>query len=607
MRLKTAIKTICMTMLCSMALLVASCSDNKSESDAPGYGTVTGIVTDELQTPIEGVGVIVEKSEISATTDASGAFTLKDVPMESRIVTFAKDGYQTTSVTVTAGKYDATSHATLAVEMVFANARITGFVGDAGNNGAAMEGVTVSLGTSQSMVTGADGRFEFANLVLGSYTLTFSKSGFTSITKQLTLNDFVAGVAEVDIRMGGEEVLRGLTKYDLMEADKWYYNEYRGGRNAEEYPHWDWACDYLCTLDFRGEWEEQNEGTTLRIRNTSDDQKNNPVDQEMFDSFVFGSKLITADNCYMTLESRTHSTSDTDPAYFGVQVIDLSADNLKPQLIGGMKTLNSEDYRQFVFDLRDYIGKEVIVAIGTFRMQTGDYWKQFVIRRIAFTKQELPYLWAWLPGEINEELEGWHLTNEMIRSTMPHTKSSFTGISPISGDRDNYCDAYRSWRTVAHIGHEWSFVPVNKDPEVFPSEGFIIKTRGGSNVSTRVPEAYFYTKFAISAGSNYLTLRARNFSSSNATFFKLTAITEDGIVTHMAPAKVKANTWENAADGCIKFMHEDGGAGNPDDYARFEFDLSAFNGQNVLVTLGVFKGEENGDENKLSIHSIVLE
>lgn len=592
-------------MLCSVAFLAASCSDDKSGDEAPGYGTVSGVVTDELQTPIEGVAIIVEKTEISATSDASGAFTLTNVPMESRIVTFAKDGYQKTSVTVTAAKYDATSKATLAVEMVFADARIAGFVGDAANNGAPMAGVTVSLGTSQSVTTGDDGMFEFKNLVLGSYTLSFAKNGFTTVTKQLTLNDFVAGVANVEILMGGEEILRGLTKYDLEEADKWFYNEYRGGRNAEEYPHWDWACDYLCTLDFRGDWEEQNEGTTLRIRNNGDEQKN-PADQTMFDSFVFGSKLITADNCYMTLESRTHSASSDDPAYFGVQVIDLSASEIKPQLIGGMKTLASEDYKAFVFDLRDYIGKEVIVAIGTFRMRTGDYWKQFVIRRIAFTKEEIPTLWAWLPGEELDELSGWRLTAEMIRSTMPHTKKSFTGISPISGDRDNYCDAYRSWRTVAHIGHEWSFVPVNKDPEVFPSEGFIIKTRGGSNVSTRVPEAYFYSKFAIASGCDKLTLRARNFSS-NATFFKLTAITEDGIVTHLAPAKVKANMWENAENGCIKFMHEDGGAGNPDDYARFEFDLSAFDGQNVLLTLGVFKGEENGDENKLSIHSIVLE
>ena len=50
--------------------------------------------------------------------------------------------------------------------------------------------------------------------------------------------DFVDGIATTDVRMGGTEILRGLTIDDLKAAEKWYYNEYRGGRNAESYPHW---------------------------------------------------------------------------------------------------------------------------------------------------------------------------------------------------------------------------------------------------------------------------------------------------------------------------------------------------------------------------------
>ena len=39
------------------------------------------------------------------------------------------------------------------------------------------------------------------------------------------------------------------------------YNEYRGGKNADSYPHWDWSTDYMCTLSFWGNMEEQPEGT----------------------------------------------------------------------------------------------------------------------------------------------------------------------------------------------------------------------------------------------------------------------------------------------------------------------------------------------------------
>lgn len=147
-------------------------------------------------------------------------------------------------------------------------------------------------------------------------------------------------------------------------------------------------------------------------------------------------------------------------------------------------------------------------------------------------------------------------------------------------------------------------MPVQKDNEPQAGEGFVMKTRGGgTRVSTTDPESYFYAKFAIAAGHNNFTLKARNFSSVNATFFKLTAITEDGTVKHIIPT---ASAGEAAADGCWKFCHEDGSADNPDAYATFSYDLSEFNGKNVVLALAVFKGEANDDENKLSIYGMSL-
>ena len=399
--------------------------------------------------------------------------------------------------------------------------------------------------------------------------------------------------------------MRGLTLDDLKAAEKWYYNEYRGGRNAESYPHWDWACNYMCTMDFRGDWEEQNEGTTLRIRNNEEDRKN-PADLEIFDSFVFGSKLITEDNYMMTLQIRTHSADEAAPVYYGVQVVDLTATDPKAEMVGDVRTYASENYISVPVDLSKYIGKEVIIAIGTFRAQTGDYWKQLVLRRIAFAKEAVEG-WGWLPGTSVEELDGWEMTREMVRSTMPQMKSKFTGLSPVEGNRDNYVDAYRAWREVDHICAEWSYMPLSKDPEVFPSEGYLIKTRSGNNVSTTVPESYFYAKFSIASGCDRMTLKTRNFSGTNATFFKVTAIRMDGTVVHLAPASHTAQFAEAAADGCWKFIHQAGGKGDPEAYADFVYDLSQFNGEDVMLTIGVFKGEENGDENKLVLRDITME
>ena len=172
---------------------------------------------------------------------------------------------------------------------------------------------------------------------------------------------------------------------------------------------------------------------------------------------------------------------------------------------------------------------------------------------------------------------------------MPQMKSKFTGLSPVEGNRDNYVDAYRAWREVDHICAEWSYMPLSKDPEVFPSEGYLIKTRSGNNVSTTVPE------FSIASGCDRMTLKTRNFSGTNATFFKVTAIRMDGTVVHLAPASHTAQFAEAAADGCWKFIHQAGGKGDPEAYADFVYDLSQFN------------GEDDGDENKLVLRDITME
>lgn len=362
----------------------------------------------------------------------------------------------------------------------------------------------------------------------------------------------------------------------------------------------------MSSLSFVGNWEEQWEGTTLRIRNNGDEQKN-PANMDAFDSYTYGSKLITEDNKILSLRMRTHDASSESPAYFGVQVVDLSADHPAAEIVGETKTHASGDYADYHFDLSKYIGKEVIVAVGIYRKETGDYWKQFVIRRIAFSQSEVKS-WDWISGD--EVISGWKLTHEMVRSTMPHLQKSFTGISPISGDRnvsmtDGYPVAYRAWRDVNHFGYAWTFMPLHKDPEVFPSEGYLIKTRGDAPVNTEVPESYFYSKFSIADGSNNLTFKTRSFGG-DFTYFKITAIDEEGNIKHIQPTSNTAQEAEAAEDGTWRFKHNDGGKSNPDGYASFVYDLSEFNGKNVVFAIGVYKGERNNSENKLVLYNVTL-
>ncbi len=589
-------------LLCVFIVALGACSDD-NKSAALDTGTVVGLVTDDVGQPIAGATVTITSiggTDISATTGSDGKYTINNVTIDSHAVTFSATGYQTISMTITPSKFTEDKVATANMSLL-KSVKIQGLVTQADKDHTPLADVVVSVSASNTATTDAEGNYVLDGLGINDYEVTFTKAGFLTITRKVLKSDFIDGVVTLDVQMGGVELLRGKTAVDLQYADKWFFSEYRGGRNADAYPHWDWACDYMCTLDFQGAWQEQNEGTTLQIRNTGSEREN-PANLDVFDSYVYGSKLITADNKILSLRVRTHSADAASPAYFGVQVVDLSVAEPATEKVGDTKTYASGDYTDFHFDLSKYIGKEVIVAIGIYRKETGNYWKQLVLRRIAFA-QENATDWNWIPG--TEVVSGWKLTQEMVRSTMPHTLKSFTGISPKSGDRNNYVDAYRSWRDVAHVAATWSFVPLRKDPEVFRSEGYLIKTTSNGPIDTKVPEAYMYAKFSIKAGQNQLTFKTRNFGS-NYTFFKITAIENNGTVTHLSPKSNTAQEASAAADGCWKFKHGAGGAGDPDSYASFVYDLSQFNGSDVTLVIGVYNGELNGDENKLVLYNIAL-
>lgn len=602
MKLMKNLRTFTLFMLLgTISFTVSSCSDD-DDSTKFDYGTVTGIVTDENNMPIGGVAVTISDVEGSTTTGVDGKYSFSNIPMDKRAITFTKKDYLTTSATVLASKFDANKIASISIQMLSADAKVMGTVTDAKNNNAPLAGVTVKLGLLTT-TTNNEGKYLFESLIVDNYSITFSKTNYVAVSRDIKRDQFVDKVATLDIRLGGVEVLPGLTADDLKEADKWFYNEYRGGRNGDSYPHWDWSTDYMCTLSFWGNMEEQSEGTTLRIRNTGNEQKN-PANLDVFDSYTYGSKKITEDNKMLSLRIRTHDADEKAPAYFGVQVVDLSVAEPVAVKVGETQKYGSQDYTDYFFDLSDYVGKEVIIAIGIYRTATGNYWKQLVLRAIRFAPTKVEG-WDWLPGTPVSGLEEWKLTHEMVRSTMVQTVKSFTGISPIRGGRDDYYGAYRAWRDVNHIAYGWTFMPTVKDPEVFPSEGYLIKTTGNGAANINKPEAYFYAKFAIADGNNKLTLRTRTFGGQ-WTFFKFTVIKEDGTFTHLAPTFNTAREAAAAEGGCWKFKHDAGSPDNPNSYAKFEYDLSQFNGNNVVLAIGVYNGEKSSDENKLVFHSVEL-
>ena len=573
-----------------------SCSgDEDSNTTNLGNGDVSGIVTDDKNAPLEGVTVTVNDADISDITDASGSYTLKGLPIGKHILTFSRTDYQTVSCTLTSKQfYEGTAN--ISTSLRYAAAKITGKVLDAQNGKKPLEGASVSIG-GEPVLTNSDGIFTISQLPLDNYTVTITYNDYNPQTRDIKSDDFVDGVAQLsDILMGGEEILPGLTLGDLKECTPWMYNEYRGGRNADNYPQFDWSVDYMCTLDMVGNWEEQNEGTTMRVN------ESNGVDLDNLNTFIYGRKHITEDNKIMTVFARTHQ----GPAIWNVVVVDLSEAKPQAKKLGENISFQDGNYKNFVFDLSAYVGKDIAIAIGTY--YSGE-WVQLVLRRISFAPSATNGL-AWLPGTpINEALEDLHLTQEMVRGTMPNVLKSFTGITTYDGrkDRDEYVWAYRDWNKTGHVAAYWGMTSITKDCDVFTNEGYTIKTRGGNGiVSTSKAESYLYSKFAIDDNNKTLTLRARNFGD-HPTYYKLIAITDDMNVKYLQPTKEsKVDELTEGPDGTIKFNHKNGDTGHPENYGKFVFDLSQYKGKNVTLVLAVYKGEENGDENKVTIYSIDL-
>lgn len=593
---------------CGLGFATVACTEDGPGEEDVSYGTLQGSVQDETGSPLSDVNVTVQGVEGSVLTDASGAYVYSDVPVRTQLVTFSKDGYGTVGVTVQKSSFvDGVVEINASLPVV--NAKISGIVLN-GKTGQPFAGVTVSNGSKES-VTDAQGNFLIDEITINNYSLTFSADGVKSITKTVTKDMFVNSTAELgEIYLGGDELLGSLTAEELKDADTWYYNEYRGGKgNGGGYV--DWSVVYMSTLSYVGQWENQNEGCTLQIRN-GDSDKSNPADLENFDSFLYGKKLITEDNKVLTIMCRTHN-AETKHVRWGVRVLDIT-DPVNPasELIGGVRDFSNTNYENTSIDLSSYVGKEIIIAIGIFRAETGDYYNQFVMRKLSFAPSANSGD-DYLSGTAVAGLEGWHMTQEMVRSTMPNGNTAFTGIPPTEFPSDgdgakNYGGGYQCFRNTAqpHIIASWAYMYVNKDAEPQNKDGFTIKTRSDAGVNTLVPESYIYSKFSIEEGANRITFNIRNGADSY-TFMKLAAITMDGTVTYIEPdADFSAVEASAADDGCWKFKNNQGNVGRPDQYASFTYDLSRFNGQDVMLCYGVFKGEENGDENKIIFYSIEL-
>jgi thermitase len=166
------------------------------QGSAPTNGSISGTVTD-AQTGNAIGGATVSDGTRSATADASGAYTLGNVPAGSYTITASGSGYASASrgVSLNAGQ---TLTASFALSALVANGSISGTVTDA-QTGKAIAGATVSDG-ARGATTDASGTYALGNVPAGSYTVTASASGYGSASRgvSVTAGQTVSGSFALD-------------------------------------------------------------------------------------------------------------------------------------------------------------------------------------------------------------------------------------------------------------------------------------------------------------------------------------------------------------------------------------------------------------------------
>lgn len=407
---------------------------------------------------------------------------------------------------------------------------------------------------------------ELGNVMItlkGKYANIYADPSFT-----LTTSDYEGGCAEKEITLEEKDILPGLTFSQMQNAKTLDYDYYQGYRAHSI------LRSFAKSNPLRS--EEQNEGDTIRVIENSDQSASE------FNGYIYGVRTISEATKTMTVNMRTHDTSND--TIFGVMVVDLESG--ARALIGGLRTSRQNSYNDVTFDLTEYVGKKVLIATGIFYTDECTRWDvQYVMHHIRF--YDLGSDWGRTVDTLAENL----LTNTDVAG---QSINDFVG-SANDKDKSNYI--FSTWGTASK-----NFK--SADYELNAGEGALIKTRNDEqNVENCV---FLYSKFAITEQNSYLRFNARGFGGNMpelaVTVYSLGTngeVVEKIITPDISAFDLNGNQVTDMGNGWIN------GKWSTDNYTQFKWDLSEFEGQEVVIMIGLRNTQ--GGENKIAIQEIHLE
>jgi hypothetical protein len=152
-----------------------------------GMGSISGTVTSGT-TPLEGATVIVEGTQLTTTTSATGTYNFPYVQQGPRQVTCSKIGYTTQTQNVTVVENQTATLNFNMVQLPIINVTGTVVGSDAPTVGLADATVELTGMVDYSATTNAQGQFTIAGVYASNtYGYTVTKSGYTQATGSITV------------------------------------------------------------------------------------------------------------------------------------------------------------------------------------------------------------------------------------------------------------------------------------------------------------------------------------------------------------------------------------------------------------------------------------
>jgi hypothetical protein len=175
----------------ALALQALKAHDARKAGSAPAQdGSVSGYVVRANSTePIEGATITVDQVPgVVVLTNADGYYMLPGLPPASYTVTAHKAGFSSASAVVAAQAGQVTFMPVLVLEQLGQTGLVSGLVFDAATN-QPLQAVQVSLSgaVSYSVLSNGAGEFDFGPVAPGSYTLSFEKTGYLTVSGTATV------------------------------------------------------------------------------------------------------------------------------------------------------------------------------------------------------------------------------------------------------------------------------------------------------------------------------------------------------------------------------------------------------------------------------------